>query len=110
MKKRTQLISCDEATPATGQHSKPCGDCPWRRRSLEGWTGSLSADDWVAIACSEDTADCHTLSGAQCAGLAIFRANICKVPRDPKAFRLPRDKKDCFATPNEFLDHHKDVP
>lgn len=104
--KRRQLISSREAEQAKAQHRRPCDDCPFTRRSLSGWLGSLSAEEWIKIAHGEGAAECHTLLGAQCAGLAVYRANVSKLPRDPKALRLPVDRKQCFASPYEFSDHH----
>lgn len=103
---RRRLVSADEAVPATRQHTKPCGDCPWRRDSLPGWTGGLAPQTWVRAAHGDEGINCHTRIGAQCAGSAIYRANVCKVPRDPEILRLPKDREKVFATPNEFLAHH----
>src|SRR6478609_9415624 len=102
-----KLISSDEAKPSDRQHTRPCSDCPWRRDSLPGWLGSRTADAWLKSAHGEDMTYCHTVLGPQCAGLAIYRANVCKIPRDPEALRLPKDCETVFASPNEFLDHHE---
>lgn len=98
-----QLITADEAPQIT----KPCSDCPWARHALAGWLGALSADEWLAAAHGEATADCHALKGPQCAGMAIYRANVAKLPRDPKALKLPADREAVFATPSEFKEHHE---
>lgn len=45
-------------------------------------------------------------SNQQCAGLAIFRTNICKSPRYRDILTLPQDKTTVFASPAEFIDHH----
>lgn len=105
-KKRTQFISSDEAAQAKCQHTVPCSDCPWTRKSLPGWLGSLTPAQWIVAAHGEGTAECHTLLGAQCAGFAIYRANTGKLPRDPKTLRLPANTKLVFTHPNEFLRHH----
>lgn len=102
-----QLISADEATVATCQHTAPCSDCPWARTSLPGWLGTLSPEEWLALAHGEGSAECHTRHGAQCAGLAIYRRNVCKSTRDPNALRLPADRERVFASPIQFLAHHK---
>lgn len=104
---RRMLVSGDEARPAKTQHTRPCGDCPWRRDALVGWLGSMSADEWLKSAHGEDVADCHTRQGQQCAGLATYRANVCKVPRDSKTLRLPSDREAVFAGPREFREHHE---
>lgn len=42
----------------------------------------------------------------QCAGLAIYRANVCKKPRDRSILTLPADREAVFAAPSEFRHHH----
>jgi len=43
----------------------------------------------------------------QCAGLAVYRRNICKSPRPGSgALVLDSDKLNVFANPMEFMDHH----
>lgn len=105
-----QLITNDEAVPASEQHKKACSDCPWARASLAGWLGALSADQWLMEAHGEANIDCHVLTGVQCAGAAIYRANIAKLPRDPELLRLQPDREKVFASPSEFLAHHKGGP
>jgi hypothetical protein len=105
--RRRQLVSADEAVRATSQHTRPCSDCPWRRDALPGWLGSMTADEWTAAVHGEASVECHTLLGAQCAGAAIYRANICKLPRDPRQLRLPKDRAAVFGRPGEFISHHE---
>lgn len=104
---RKQLISSDEAIEAKGQHTKPCSDCPWARTSLRGWLGSMTSQDWLEVAHGEARVDCHALKGAQCAGIAIYQANVGKRPRNPSTLRLPADREAVFASPPEFLEHHR---
>ena len=104
---RRMCVSIEEATPAGKQHQKPCDDCPWRRDSLPGWLGGSSVEDWLVIAHSDEKIDCHTRLGAQCAGAAIYRRNICKSPRDKTALTLPADRDAVFASPSEFQNHHE---
>jgi len=47
MAKRKQLISSDEAKESKCQHKSPCSDCPWSRKSLKGWLGSLDINEWL---------------------------------------------------------------
>jgi hypothetical protein len=101
-----QFVSDDEAVDATCQHTTPCGDCPWTRESIPGWLGNGTVDEWIAMAHSEHEEGCHTLRGASCAGMAIYRANVCKSLRDPNALKLPRDKESVFGTLAEFREHH----
>ncbi len=90
----------------TKQHTTPCHDCPWRRNALSGWTGSLSPEQWTKEAHAESVIYCHTTFFAQCVGAAIFRSNVCKVPRDPSTLMLPRDTDRVFAHDVEFITYH----
>lgn len=96
------------ATPA--QHTHPCADCPWARTALSGWLGGASVDSWLADAHGDGSVPCHTTTNQQCAGLAVYRANVAKSPRDPSALRLKRDAGTVFAGPEEFREHHTPTP
>lgn len=89
------------------QHTTPCGDCPWRRKSIPGWTGSVPPNQWILDAHGETRIDCHTLLGQQCAGAAMYRANVAKKPRDRALLILPRNKELVFSNPFEFKEHHE---
>lgn len=101
------MTSSDQAKTAPKQHKKPCHDCPWRRASLPRWLGGFALANWLAAAHSEERILCHTISNQQCAGMAIYRANVCKTPRDRLILTLPADRGHVFATPKEFTEHHK---
>jgi hypothetical protein len=91
-------------------NAPPCNDCPWRRNAAPGWLGTLDAAEWAAIAHSDDTAECHTrLNDEHCAGLAIYRANVCKMARgdNPKA---EPDREAVFSSPMEFHEYHTGEP
>lgn len=100
------MTSSDEAVPADGQGRSPCHDCPWRKTSIAGWLGGGTTADWIDTARSDAAVPCHALAGQQCAGIAIFRANIAKLPRDPAVLRLPADRETVFGTPHEFSAYH----
>ncbi len=108
MKRR--LISSDQATPAPKQLVQPCSDCPWSREALNGWLGDNTADEWVQMAHGETPIECHVHPNVQCAGAAIYRANVCKLSRDPSILRLPADREAVFARSAEFLEHHAKRP
>jgi hypothetical protein len=105
-----QLISSDEAVQRQEPHTKPCSDCPFARTALNGWLGGLPIDVWVQRAHGDASEPCHVIDNQQCAGLAIYRANVAKKPRDPAALVLPADRAKVFATPMEFQAHHKKLP
>lgn len=104
-----KLVSHDEAEQADGQHTEPCSDCPWSRDALHGWLGDRTVDDWLQAVHGESQIYCHTLLGAQCAGSAIYRANVCKLPRDEGCLRLKADRAAVFASPAEFKTYHQRV-
>lgn len=101
-----QLVSSDQAAPAAKQLIRPCSDCPWSRRSLRGWLGGYTAEEWIWTAHGEARIECHVHPNVQCAGAAVYRANVAKRPRDPGTLRLPADKESVFGSPDEFVDHH----
>lgn len=116
---RRQLVTVDQAKRVTKQHTTPCSDCPWRRESLPGWLGGMSPEDWVKAAHGDNAIECHTRVGRSgqfihCAGAAIYRANVAKRVRED-AWRflkvlpltLAKDIVKVFATPFEFLKHHR---
>src|ERR1035437_695376 len=93
--RKGQLRCGEQATVTTCQHKTPCVDCPWSKESLPGWLGSNSIGEWLAAAHGDGTIECHTKKkkrGAwQCAGAAIYRANVAKLPIG-KNLILKRDK------------------
>lgn len=101
-----RFVTGDTAKPAKKQHVKPCADCPWHRNAIKGWLAGISPDNWLASAHGETRIECHCVSNQQCAGAAIYRANMCKELRDKTALRLPSDRTLVFANPNEFRKHH----
>ena len=105
--RKRKLISADEAVEAKRQHTTPCGDCPWAKDALPGWLGTMTAGEWIDAAHGEARVECHTLLGAQCAGIATYRANVAKRCRNANILRLPADREDVFSNPQDFLDHHE---
>jgi hypothetical protein len=108
--------------PPTGT---PCAECPWRRKSLPGWLGPHTAEEWVLgahgdfdIAChltipegfDDEAEDADTSELLTCSGAAIYRANMCKSPRYvPREHKLPADTTTVFGY-GEFLAHHVVIP
>lgn len=101
-----RFVTGDKAVPRKTQHKKPCADCPWSRKAIPGWTGATTPSQWIDLAHGEGKAQCHTVGNQQCAGLAIYRTNVCKAPRDQTTLTLPRDTIRVFGNPHEFLTHH----
>lgn len=106
-----------EATP------RPCSDCPWRVNAVPGWLGPYDADEWLALAHSDEPIACHQTINEdecnedgeadweqrglrQCRGAAIYRKNICKSPRDPQVAIGPVDREAVFSNPMQFKEFH----
>lgn len=94
---------------------QPCDECPWRRASTPGFVGPHSAHEWREAIHSDAPIACHktiTAEGEtttythQCAGAAIYRSNVHKLPRDPDVVTLPPDRERVFSRDSEFLEHH----
>lgn len=101
-----KLISSDEAVEGTHQHVRPCSDCPMAKASLNGWLGGATPEEYRALAHSDHIVDCHTIRNRQCAGMAIYRRNVCKSV-SPGGLKLERNTELVFATPMEFMAHHQ---
>lgn len=101
--KRKKLISSAEAVVGKAQHTQPCSDCPMARSALPGWLGGVTPEEYAQLAHSDAMVNCHAIRRTQCAGMAIYRKNVCK----SAFFVLPADKVAVFATPFEFLKHHR---
>jgi len=101
-----QLIITDEAVEGKCQHKKACSDCPWAKTAMPGWLGALSAEEWIEVAHADNEVPCHAIKNTQCAGLAIYRANMSKLPRNPDVLVLPPDRENVFSY-FEFLEHHR---
>jgi hypothetical protein len=106
---KRRFVSEDEAVVTKTQHKKPCADCPFARTAIPGWLGANTIQEWVDMIHGEAFIHCHCTKNQQCAGAAIFRANLLKVPRHPIQLRLPEDTKLCFGTTEEFVTHHQNT-
>lgn len=79
------------------------------RAALSGWLGGATPEEYVRLAHSDCVVNCHAIENQQCAGMAIYRANVVK-RCDPPNLRLPKDTEKVFATPMEFVAHHSKLP
>lgn len=97
----------------------PCDQCPFRRKSIPGWLGADTPENFIETTMADYPMPCHStvdyedpgwfenLDEAQaCAGALVFFANLCKLSRDPKRPKLPADHEWVFSRPEEFLEHH----
>ena len=99
---------------------KPCRECPFRRKSLPSYLGQDTPEGFLATTLSDHPMPCHLAvdyteedwrdkaqKATLCAGALVFFANILKLSRDPDRPRVSPDKTTVFASPQEFLLHHK---
>jgi len=103
-----KLIARGEAEATTKQLTKACSDCPLRRDAMNGWLGGATPEEYASLCHSDEVVECHVHSGSRCAGLAIYRRNVCK--SQPKNHELPKDHDSIFSSRIEFIDHHKQPP
>lgn len=101
---------------------RACRECPWRRASGPGFVGPNDPETWVSIAHTDLPVACHMTipedyeyvdeddpeirSMRQCTGMATFRGNICKSPRDHTVVALDPDRVTFFGRGPEFIEHH----
>ena len=99
---------------------KPCAECPFSRAIAPGGTGGADASVYVGQAAGPFFLPCHmdpkyeenkrSPELLQCAGAAIFRANIGVDYRLPPALlHLSQDHKFVFSTPAELIAHHREI-
>jgi len=98
---------------------KPCPACPWVRNSEPGALGGSPAETYVGQAILPFWLPCHSSANyagkasdvnqvQECAGAAIFRANI-GVKSPDALLSMPADREIAFSTPAEFYAHHRRI-
>lgn len=103
------------------KRKQPCHECPFSRAVETGGTGGSDPTVYVGQVYGPFWLPCHTdpdyntpmslsektATVSQCAGAAIFRANVGADARMPHGVhRLPADTSLVFATPAELIAHH----
>lgn len=94
----------------------PCGECPFRKKSIPGWLGGGGPEDFVRDTMNDALMPCHTdknfikardaehtpeefqealLDGSiqHCAGARIFFKNQCKMSQNPLYMEAQREGK-----------------
>lgn len=107
------------------KHRNPCKQCPWRKLSLPGWLGASTPEEFITAALiNEADMPCHKTvdyerddwelqvmtTASHCAGSLVFMNNYCKLPRRKSLAKMVNSVKKSvtvFATPQEFLKHHR---
>jgi hypothetical protein len=100
---------------------KPCSECPFRRKSLAGYTGAQAPAEFLALAINGETPlPCHLKVDyedkgwedqlgdvPQCSGHAIFLGHTGKRPRNPDVAVLGSKPPQVFDNTPELLKHHR---
>lgn len=102
----------------------PCKECAFLRTIKPGELGGSAPQVYIGQAQGPFLVPCHkacdfddpewrekSFDTPQCAGMAVFRANIGVADQMPDMLsKLPADKVNVFADEAEFLAHHAEVP
>ncbi len=107
------------------QHTTPCADCPFRRTVEAGALGGSPSHVYVGQVEAGFVIPCHSSIDyddpdwkakasrpggvSQCAGAAIFRANIEREKENRGLIKLPKDTDNVFASYREFVSHHEGI-
>lgn len=112
------------------QHTSPCKECAFVRTIEPGALGGSSPETYIGQCHGPYVVPCHLRhncdndearrnpNNAQCAGVAVFRANTGRADEllqlmpphiREKFLWLPKDTEHVFATNAEFLAHHKQI-
>jgi len=106
------------------QHRQPCKSCPFSRSVEPGALGGSPVEMYIGQSVGPFLLPCHKTcdlddpdwkksfehNSLQCAGAAIYRANIGVANLLPSGIlRLPQDKDTVFASHAEFVAHHLQV-
>lgn len=102
------------------QHKRPCNDCAFRRGSVPGKLGGSPTSTYVGQSVGPFWVPCHLhtnyddpnwksdLSKPQCAGMAVFRANLAVRPV-PGLLQAEQDFETVFSSHEEFVAHHDQI-
>lgn len=99
------------------QRTRPCHDCPFARHTKDGALGGGAPETYLGQILGPFWLPCHNSAGyeenrrdpthEQCAGAAIFRANVGVDVMMPSALlHLPKGDPQVLTGPIEFLQHH----
>lgn len=100
------------------QREKPCGSCPFSKKSKPGELGGSPITTYLGQICGPFALPCHSQKGYKgndtpihaegCAGAAIFRANIGVADMMPPGILTLEAHSDpnVFPTLTAFIKHH----
>lgn len=97
---------------------QPCVECPFRKKSLRGWLGGLSAQMTHDLVLAEANFACHMTRHqpdelmSRCKGSQLFLLNHCKSPKfnEPLAAALEQTRREKHDLSQylgfDFIEHH----
>ena len=102
------------------QHKHPCSTCPFLRSSVPGELGGSPVQTFIGQCYGSFWIPCHEVidyddpnwktnyNTPQCAGAAIYRANVYRdsIRRPGQLLSLPEDFDKVFGSPAQLLAHH----
>jgi hypothetical protein len=84
------------------QHTKPCGQCPWRRASAPGWLGASTTLEFLFQAEHEPKMPCHATID--------YEDEHWQDTADAETAAFVRtvepDRENVFGMHFEFVSHH----
>lgn len=112
----------EQLSEDTKKLKKPCKDCPYSRTVIPGALGGSDPEVYIGQGQGSFWLPCHKTcdfsdpnwktdyqSTQQCAGAAMYRANIGRDKTlSPQLLRLPPSEL-AFGSPEELYAHHKGI-
>lgn len=106
------------------QRTKPCKECPFKKDNVltgpdpggsppEVYVGQSQGPFWLPCHMEKayEGVETEPKAVSQCAGAAIYRANLGLSDRMPlDLLRLPEDKELVFTSHVEFMSHYTGTP
>jgi hypothetical protein len=103
------------------RHTKPCRECPWRKRSAPGWLGGHDPEFYTDAVADNEVPACHLRDfgpfnpkSSMCAGALAVISNSAvdpwKTDGGPEAKARVGRRDDCFGHYRLFYEHHAKKP
>lgn len=108
----THYSITSQAAPAKPKSQRPphikmpCGECPFRKDSQEGWLGKERMDGILKV----DSFVCHNAHDRQCAGHMLIRGNDNAFVRLANQLGITlelRGRELVFDKPEDCIEHHE---
>lgn len=100
---------------------QPCKECPFRKTSMRGWLGGLTAKETSDYVLDEADFACHMTRHkedhlmSRCKGSQLFLIHHCKRPKknEPLSRALERTRKENHNLSSylgfDFISHHTKI-